>query len=401
MTAWLSIVGIGENGLEALSPAARNAIDEASLLVGGERHLAMLPADGRKRKTWPSPLMKLVDEIMARRGEKICILATGDPMHFGIGVTFAKRLPAEEMAVFPALSAFSLAAARLGWDLSRTAQITLHGRLLELLIPHLAPNAKIIALSDSGRTPGDVAQLLLSLSLETTDMTVLEHMGGAEEKIITGKPADVAGIAFKDFNTIALKCPPTVSSAIFPTTPGLPDDAFHHDGQITKREIRSATLSALAPFPGELLWDVGSGSGSIAIEWMRSHPANSAIAIEPRDDRLALIRENCVKLGVPQLKIIGGRAPEVLAGLDAPDAIFIGGGLSHDGVFDTCWSSLKPGGRLVINAVTMEGEQQLFKAYETHGGILTRLNISRAEKIGGFTSWKPFRQITQFRLVKE
>ncbi|MDF2366124.1 precorrin-6y C5,15-methyltransferase (decarboxylating) subunit CbiE [Sneathiella sp.] len=401
MTAWLSIIGIGEEGLENTPPTARQAIESATLLVGGERHLAMLPDDGRERKSWSSPLMVLVEEIMARRGEKICILATGDPMHYGIGVTFAKRLPAEELAVFPALSAFSLAAARLGWDLSRTEQITLHGRPLELLIPHLAPGSNILALSDTGKTPSDVAELLKSLGMEKTEMSVLEHMGGTAEKIHHGTAQDFATRTFRDLNTIALQCPSDVAAQLYSRTSGLPDHAFNHDGQITKQEIRAATLSALGPFPGELLWDVGAGSGSIAVEWMRCHPANRAIAIEPRDDRQSLIEANCRKLGVPQLKLIKGSAPEALADLSTPDAIFIGGGLSRDNVFEACWTSLKQGGRLVSNAVTIEGEQRLFDIHDQHGGTLTRLNISRAEKIGDFTSWKPFRQVTQIRLVKE
>lgn len=401
MTAWLSIVGIGEDGLEGISPTARQAIDNATLLVGGERHLAMLSDDGRERKTWPSPLMILVEEILSRRGENICILATGDPMHYGIGVTFAKRLPAEELAIFPALSAFSLAAARLGWDLSRTEQITLHGRPLELLVPHLAPGSKIFALSDTGKTPSDVAELLQTIGLEKTEMSVLEHMGGEAEKIHHGNARDFHGKAFRDLNTIALHCPAEATAQLYSRTPGLPDNAFDHDGQLTKQEIRSATLSALAPFPGELLWDVGSGSGSIAIEWTRHHPANRAIAIEPREDRQSLIETNSRKLGVPQLNFVKGSAPDALADLSAPDAIFIGGGLSHEGVFEVCWSSLKQGGRLVSNAVTIEGEQRLFDIHNRFGGTLTRLNISRAEKIGGFTSWKPFRQVTQIRLVKE
>ncbi|MBO0334173.1 precorrin-6y C5,15-methyltransferase (decarboxylating) subunit CbiE [Sneathiella sp. CAU 1612] len=401
MTAWLSIIGIGEDGLENISPAARQAIENATLLVGGDRHLAMLPEDGRERKTWPSPLMILVEEILARRGENICILATGDPMHYGIGVTFAKRLPAEELAIFPAVSAFSLAAARLGWDLSQTEQITLHGRPLDLLITHLAPGNRILALSDSGETPSDVAQHLQTLGLGEAGMSVLEHMGGPSEKTHHGIARDFRGKTFRDLNTIALQCPKEPAARVFSRTPGLPDDAFDHDGQITKQEIRAATLSALAPFPGELIWDVGAGSGSIAIEWVRCHQANRAYAIEPREDRQALIEANCRKLGVPQVKLIKGTAPDALSNLSAPDAIFVGGGLSHEGVFDSCWSSLKQGGRLVANAVTIEGELRLFEIHNSFGGTLTRHNISRAEKIGGFTSWKPFRQVTQIRLVKE
>jgi precorrin-6Y C5,15-methyltransferase (decarboxylating) len=232
-------------------------------------------------------------------------------------------------------------------------------------------------------------------------MSVLEHMGGPAEKIHHGVASDFRGKTFRDLNTIALQCPAETTSALFSRIPGLPDEAFDHDGQITKQEIRAATLAALAPCPGELLWDVGAGSGSVGIEWMRSHPANRAIAIEPRKDRQALIEINCRKLGVPQLRLVKGSALDSLKDLNTPDAIFIGGGLSVDGIFETCWSSLKQRGRLVSNAVTIEGEQRLFDLHNRFGGTLTRHNISRAEKIGGFTSWKPFRQVTQIRLVKE
>ncbi|MEX1035217.1 MAG: precorrin-6y C5,15-methyltransferase (decarboxylating) subunit CbiE [Sneathiella sp.] len=401
MTAWLSIVGIGEDGIEAISSSARQAIEKATLLIGGDRHLAMLPDDGRERKTWPSPLMILVDEIMARRGERICILATGDPMHYGIGVTFAKRLPAEELAIFPSLSAFCLAAARLGWDLSRTETITLHGRPLEMLIPHLAPDAHILALSDSGETPSRVADLLLSRGLGDSEMIVLEHMGSVQEGIDHGTAREFSGRSFRDFNTIAIRCPAIAGAEIYPTYPGIPDDAFLHDGQLTKREVRAATLSALGPFPGQFLWDVGAGCGSVAIEWMRSHPRNRAVAIEARRDRFDLIEKNRINLGVPQLKTMNAAAPNTLTGLEAPDAVFIGGGLRIENLFEISWDSLKPGGRLVANAVTIEGEQRLFQWRERYDGTLTRLNFSRAEKIGDFTSWKPFRQVTQIRLVKE
>ncbi|WP_339631691.1 precorrin-6y C5,15-methyltransferase (decarboxylating) subunit CbiE [uncultured Sneathiella sp.] len=401
MTAWLSIVGIGEDGIEAISPSATRAIESATLLVGGERHLAMLPEDERERKTWPSPLMILVNEIMARRGEKICILATGDPMQYGIGVTFAKRLPAEEIAIFPSRSAFSLAAARLGWDLARTDTITLHGRPLEMIIPHLAPDARILALSDSGETPSRVAHLLTSRGLGESVMAVLEHMGGAREGIHQGTADQFAGKSFRDFNTIAVHCPPQSNAKMYPSIPGLADEAFEHDGQLTKREVRSATLSALGPFPGQLLWDIGAGCGSVAIEWMRCDPRNRAIAVEARKDRFDLIEKNRVNLGVPQLKTLNATAPDALVGLEAPDAIFIGGGLNVEGIFEASWKALKPGGRLVANAVTIEGEQRLFQLHDSYDGALTRLNYSRAEKIGGFTSWKPFRQITQLRLVKE
>jgi len=401
MTPWLSIIGVGDDGLADLKPAARLALDQATLIVGGDRHLAMLPEDGRTRKTWPSPLMKLVDEILARRGEATCILATGDPMHYGIGVTFAKHLPIEEIAVFPAPSAFSLAAARLGWDLAKAKQITLHGRPLSMIISHLAPGARILALSDSGRTPAEVATLLTSLGYGSSEMTVLEHMGGTEEALHKGNALDLTDKTFRDFNTIALLCRTEAAARVLSPMPGLPDDAFIHDGQLTKKEIRAASLSALEPLPGQLLWDVGAGCGSIGIEWMRCLPGTQAIAIEHVEERLGYIEKNRERLGVPLLRIERGKAPDKLSGLPAPDAVFIGGGISTEGVFEACWSALKPGGRLVINTVTVEGEAEIFKLHHEHGGDLARLTISHAEAIGRFTSWKPLRQVTQYRLVKQ
>lgn len=401
MTAWLSIVGIGEDGLTSLQPEARAAIDTATLLVGGERHLDLIPDDGRERKTWTSPLMDLVHEIIARRGERVCILATGDPQHFGIGVTFTKRLPIDELSIFPSPSAFSLAAARLGLDLSQTECMTLHGRPLELLIPLLTNGANILALSDSGDTPRQIAKLLSEHGFDGSKMTVLEHMGGPNEKITA---IDILGIGesqFRDFNTVALKCISNTGAPPLSRGPGLPDMAFAHDGQLTKQEVRSVTLSALTPMPGELLWDVGAGCGSIGIEWMRSHASNQAIAVESHAERLNYIRENKLKLGVPGLTIVSEKAPASLQHLPAPDAIFIGGGLSTKGLFETCWTALKPGGRLIANAVTIEGEGILFDQHALYGGSLTRIDISRAEKIGKFTSWKPFRQVTQYRLIKQ
>ncbi len=400
MTAWLSIIGIGDDGLQDLKPSARQALDQANLIIGGDRHLAMLPDDGRKRKTWPSPLMQLVEEILARRGEPTCILATGDPMHFGIGVTFAKHLPPEEMVVYPAPSAFSLAAARLGWDLAKSATITLHGRPLASLISHLAPDKRILALSDSGKTPAEVTALLTSLGYGSSDLIVLEHMGGPEEEIHRGVASDFSDRQFKDFNTIAIQCRPNPDALVLSTAPGLSDDAFAHDGQLTKKDIRAATVSALEPLPGQLLWDIGAGSGSIGIEWMRAADHSRAIAVEAISSRVRLIEQNRNNLGVPELKIIEGKAPAVCAGLAEPDAVFIGGGILAEGMFDACWSALKPRGRIVINTVTVEGEHELFHLHREYGGNLTRLNISHASAIGRFTSWKPLRQVTQYKLVK-
>ncbi|WP_169570210.1 precorrin-6y C5,15-methyltransferase (decarboxylating) subunit CbiE [Sneathiella limimaris] len=401
MTAWLHIIGVGDDGLDSLPTHLLELINSAELVIGGDRHLAMLPRSfDRPVMSWPSPLIKLVEEVLNRKGKQVVVLATGDPMHYGIGVTFGKHLDKSEFTVHTAPSAFSLAAARLGWDLSKTVNMTLHGRPLELLLPHLFDGAQILALSDDGTTPAKVAKLLTSRGFGDSQMNVLEHMGGPQEACLQGIASLWDQKPTKDLNTIAITLKAGAEALPLSIAPGLPDDAFMQDGQLTKREIRAATLSALTPYPGGLLWDVGAGSGSVGIEWMRLHPQNRAIAIEHRQDRLNMIEVNKTNLGVPGLKIMAGKAPEVLAGLEAPDRIFIGGGLTTSNLFSDCWDALKPGGILVANTVTVEGEQLAFELSDTYGGELTRLNFSRAMKIGGFTSWKPFRQVTQLRLQK-
>ena len=400
MTPWLSIVGLGEDGLPGLAPAARALLDNAEVLIGGTRHLDMVPDDGRERLTWPSPLGAIVEEITRRRGQRVCVLATGDPMHYGIGVTLAKAVPMDEMVIIPAPSAFSLACARLGWTLSEVEPLTLHGRPLALLHPAIQPGARLLLLSNDAATPDQVAELLRARGYGPSRMVVLEHMGGAKERRLDAtaeawQPGRVA-----DFNTIAVDCLAGPDAALLPRTPGLPDEAFRHDGQMTKREVRAVTLSALQPVPGQLLWDLGAGSGSIAIEWMRSHPRCRAIAVERYADRIALIAGNAAALGTPGLEIVEGEAPGALDGLEAPDAAFIGGGLRADGNFETCWDRLKPGGRLVANAVTVEGEQALARWRAELGGELTRIAVSRAGAVGPYTGWRPLMPVTQLRAVK-
>ncbi|MCH6587872.1 MAG: precorrin-6y C5,15-methyltransferase (decarboxylating) subunit CbiE [Proteobacteria bacterium] len=400
MTPWLSIVGLGEDGVPGLAPAARALLDNAEVLIGGTRHLDMVPDDGRERLTWPSPLGAIVEEIARRRGQRVCVLATGDPMHYGIGVTLAKAVPMDEMVVIPAPSAFSLACARLGWTLSEVEPLTLHGRPLALLHPAIQPGARLLLLSNDAATPDQVAELLRARGYGPSRMVVLEHMGGAKERRLDAtaeawQPGRVA-----DFNTIAVDCLAGPDAALLPRTPGLPDEAFRHDGQMTKREVRALTLSALQPVPGQLLWDLGAGSGSVAIEWMRSHPRCRAIAVERYADRIALIAGNAAALGTPGLEIVEGEAPGALDGLEAPDAAFIGGGLRADGNFETCWDRLKPGGRLVANAVTVEGEQALARWRAELGGELIRIAVSRAGAIGPYTGWRPLMPVTQLRAVK-
>lgn len=400
MTPWLGIVGIGEDGLEGLSHEARALVDQAEVLIGGARHLAMLPDDGRERLTWPNPLIKLVEDIVRRRGTKVCVLATGDPLHYGIGVTLARHVPAEEMTIIPGVSAFSLACARLGWALATVETLTLHSRKLESLHRVLCPGAKVLALSNDGATPAAVAEILIARGYGDSAMTVLEHMGGPKEHKITNTAANWNEAKVADLNTIAIECTAGQDVTLLPRVPGLPDDAFTHDGQLTKREVRAATLAALAPIPGQRLWDVGAGCGAIAIEWLRSHPSCRAIAIERQAARIAMIEKNAHNLGTPEIEIIAGEAPAALKDLAPPDAIFIGGGLSGENLVEDCWQALKPGGRLVANAVTLEGEQSLIEAYNRLGGNLTRIAIARADSVGRFTAWRPLRPVTQWAVTK-
>lgn len=397
---WLSIVGLGEDGLEGLSPLARHMIDSAGVLVGGERHLAMLPEDGRERLTWTRPLMKLVDEIVQRRQKGVCILATGDPMWFGIGVTFAKRIPAEEMTILPAPSAFSLACARLGWSLSETECLTLHGRPLELVLPVLQPGARLLALSDGSETPANLAALLTARGFGASRLSVLSHMGGSREDRIDGTANDWPAVEVPDLNTVAIECIAGRDARPLSRLAGLPDDVFEHDGQMTKREVRAVTLARLAPKAGERLWDVGAGCGSVAIEWLRGAARTSAVAIERDSERRGLIAANAAALGTPQLEIVAGSAPEALDGLPQPDAVFVGGGLGQEGLLARCWEALPSGGRLIANAVTLEGEAALLHWHREIGGDLTRLQVSRAGPVGALTAWKPAMAVTQLAAVR-
>ena len=399
-TPWLSLIGIGEDGLEGLSSAARKALAQACLVVGGQRHLAMLAPTDQERLAWPSPLTDAFPAIVARRGQPVAILATGDPFQFGVGSTLACAISPDEMISFPHLSAFSLAANRLGWAQQDCALVSLHGRALERIIPHLQPDAQIMALSWDGTTPGKLAELLVARGCGTAELTVLEALGGPNERIRSATAAQFALTDVAALNTVAIRVGRNAGARYLPLTGGLSDDWFEHDGQITKHEIRAVTLSALAPRRGELLWDIGAGSGSIAIEWMLTHSSNRAVAIEPRADRVARIGRNARALGVPDLTILHGSAPAALEGLAQPDAIFIGGGATVDGVVLSAWQALRPGGRLVANAVTLETQSLLLDWRQRIGGHLTQIAISEADSIGGFTGWKPARPIVQWRVEK-
>ncbi|MBN3925728.1 precorrin-6y C5,15-methyltransferase (decarboxylating) subunit CbiE [Nostoc sp. NMS4] len=398
---WLSIVGIGEDGLEGLSAIALSLINRANVIVGGDRHLSMLPPDdGREKLVWTSPISTSVDEIIQRRGESICVLASGDPMCYGIGVTLMRRIPVSEMTIIPAPSAFSLACARVGWSLTEVETLSLNGRPSSLLQSYIYPGARLLILSEGKNTPALVAEILKNRGYSGSKITVLERMGGTHEKIVEGTAASWGETEVAVLNAIAVDCIADAGVIPLPRLPGLPDNAYHHDGQLTKREVRAVTLAALAPTPGELLWDVGAGCGSISIEWMRSNARCRAIAIEQNSSRLLYIAENAATLGTPNLQIIEGQVPHALKDLPAPDAIFIGGGVTAIGLFDICWEKLRTGGRLVVNVVTVEGEQTLFQWHERVGGDLTRIAIQKAEPIGKFLGWRAMAPVTQWVVVK-
>lgn len=400
MTArWLSIVGIGEDGLAGLSAAARAIVDTAEILIGGERHLAMVPERGsQQRMAWATPLLSQVETLDRYRGRRTCILASGDPMWCGIGATLARRLPATEIAVIPQAGAFSLAAARMVWPLDAVDCLSLHGRPLEQLAPFLYPGARLLLLTENGAAPARIADYLTKQGFGSAELTVLEHLGGRQEATLTGTAKAWRHETCADLNTMAVQVNdgPGLSRLA-----GLSDELYLHDGNITKREIRAVTLARLAPFPGNLLWDVGAGSGSISIEWLRADRRNRALAIEHKDSRRGMIGQNAIALGVPQLEIIAGSVPAALAGLPAPDAIFIGGGVTTEGLIDRCWRALKPGGRLVANAVTLEGESFLVRARQELGGDLARFAVQRAEPVGRFHGWHAMMPITQWSASKE
>lgn len=403
MSAWLTVLGIGEDGLDALSPASRALIASAELLVGGTRHLALVAGASSTaiRIPWRTPLAETFPEIERWRGKRVVVLATGDPLCYGIGNKLLRHFALSELRIIPAPSAFSLARARLGWDAADVDRVTLHGRPLESLRRHLAPGARLVALASDGTTPAAVAKLLVAAGYGESAITVFEHMGGPAERRVDGVASSWAEARSADLNTIAIRCVVGPRAKRYRGAPGLPDRAFETDGLLTKREVRAVTLAMLAPHPGALLWDVGAGSGSIAIEWLLQEPRAEAIAIERATDRVALIARNAEALGTPELEIEQGEAPEVFDGLPDPDAIFIGGGLSEPALIETSYERLKPGGRLVANAVTLEGEASLVRARQRYGGTLARLEISRAEPLGPFAAWRPLLPVTQYAVTKE
>jgi precorrin-6B C5,15-methyltransferase / cobalt-precorrin-6B C5,C15-methyltransferase len=396
---WLSIVGIGEDGVEGLTPVAQSLVQGAEIVFGGKRHLALAaPLIRGATRPWPSPFERAIEEVLAYRGRQVCVLASGDPFVYGVGSVLLRHIDPRETTAVPAPSTFSLSAARLGWALLETALVSVHGRTLDLIRPHLQPGARALALTSDGEGPAALARLLTETGFGASRMTVLEALGGPRERV---RATTAGGFDLGDvdpLNTVAIEVVAAPGARVLARTSGLSDELFEHDGQITKREIRAITLSALGPRRGELLWDVGAGAGSVAIEWMLADPSLRAIAIEARSDRAARIRRNAAAFGVPGLEIVEGRAPAAFDGLAPPDAIFIGGGASE--ALDAAVRALRPGSRLVVNAVTLETEALIFARHATLGGDLTRVEIARAEPVGRRHAWRPALPVTQWIWVK-
>jgi precorrin-6Y C5,15-methyltransferase (decarboxylating) len=419
MSPWLHIIGVGEGGASALPAQLQALVSGAQIVLGPQRFLISLtptsissPQGGGMAAArvgvspphqtlipWSSPLSAMLGQVEALRGTPTVILATGDPSWFGIGATLARHLDPAEFAIHPHPSAFQLAAARLRWPLQHVATISLHGRPPETLHPHLLPGNRIVALTSDATTLAAVQSILKARGYAQSILTVLENLGGPAERITTA-PASNFTTPIGDFYTLAIDCVADPGAPILSPIPGLPDDAFLSDGQLTKRDIRAATLARLAPFPNALLWDIGAGSGSVAIEWMRAARNAKAIAFERDVERLRMIAANAAALGVPSLAIVAGEAPQSLAGQPAPDAIFLGGDVGNEPLFVAAWAALKPGGRFVANAITIDGEQALYARQSRLGGELVRLEISVLDTVGAHRVLRPRMAVTQWLGIK-
>lgn len=396
MTAWLTVLGVGADGLGDLPPAAQALIDAAEVIAGGDRHLEMLANMTAARVRLQSPIETALDALETYRGQRAVVLASGDPLHYGIAATLLRRFAARELRIIPHHSAFTLAGARMAWPRQSVTALSVHGRPLAVLQRHIHPGARLLVLAQDGETPAKVANLLAARGFGPSRMVAFEHLGGPDELAIAATAESWAAPRTRDLVALAVECAAGPNAILLPSTPGLADEAFEHDGQLTKRETRAVTLSALAPQPGEMLWDVGAGAGSIAIEWLRAGPHMRAVAFERDPVRAARIARNALALGAPELRVIEGAAPQAFAGLTAPDAIFLGGGVGAPGMIEACWAALKPGGRLVANAVTEKSALALEAHRASYGGELTRLAVSRLET-GGWRELKPITQLRSFK----
>jgi precorrin-6Y C5,15-methyltransferase (decarboxylating) len=395
----LTVVGIGADGWDGLSPVARGVVESAEVLMGSARQLALVPSGSAERVAWPSPLSEALPGLLEQhRGRRVCVLASGDPTFHGIGTTLTRLLGADAVRVIPHPSSVSLACARLGWPQDQVQVISLVGHPVERVHPHVQPGRRLVILSWGAQTPAEVAKLLTERGYGSSELTVLEQLDGPSERVRTARAAEWSH-EVDALNVVGVLCRAGEGAPLLPTVPGLPDDAYESDGQLTKREVRAVTLSRLAPVPGQLLWDVGGGAGSIAIEWARHHPTCRAIAIERDPDRAKRLERNATALGV-SVAIVHGKAPAALEGLEAPDAVFVGGGATAPGMIEACWNALAPRGRLVVNGVTLETEALIARWYGELGGDLIRLDVQRASPVGTMTGWRPAMPVTIWSITK-
>jgi precorrin-6B C5,15-methyltransferase / cobalt-precorrin-6B C5,C15-methyltransferase len=400
MTPWLTIVGIGEDGWEGLSAKAQDVIHAAHHIIGSTRTLAMLPASNAIQHQWPQPFSAVVEQLKPLSGEATVILATGDPMNFGVARKILTFIPKSEVTIISHLSAFSLAAAKMGWSLPDCDCFTIHGRPAANLETYIQPDARLLILTEDETSIAEICRRINVRGFETSEVTVLENLSGSKERI-TSFPANAnPNLEWSPLNSVAVHCKASAGAKLWSRVAGLPDDAFVHDGKITKREVRAATLAALGPAPDQTLWDVGAGSGSIGIEWMRSTRGCEAYAIEPLADRRAMIATNADQLGTPRIHIIPEAAPKAYEGLPRPHAIFIGGGISDAGTFEGAWDALLSGGHMVANVVTIEGEMNLYDLQEKHGGELVRMDVSTLTHVGQLRAMKPRMAVLQWRVIK-
>jgi precorrin-6B C5,15-methyltransferase / cobalt-precorrin-6B C5,C15-methyltransferase len=400
MTKWLTVIGMGDDGYDGLSASARLAMSKAVHIVGSRRLLAHVPSHTATLYEWPQPFSAVIAQISPLRGEPTVILATGDPMNFGVTRKLLEFVPFEEITVIPHLSAFSLAAARLGWSLPDCDCFTIHGRPAANLEGYVQPDARLLVLTQDATSIAECARRLVARGFEKSVVTVLENLGGTAEAATQFCADAVPSRPWSELNTLAIHCAASPHARLMSRVPGLPDELFEHDGKITKREVRAASLAALAPAPDQLLWDIGAGSGAIAIEWMRSTRGCTAIAVESDPERCAVMARNADAFGTPRLQIVLGEAPLAVQNLAAPDAVFIGGGVNTAGLFEAAYAALKPGGMCVANTVTLEGDQRLITLQDLHGGDLIRMDISTMTKVGAMRALRPRMSVLQWRLRK-
>jgi len=405
MNARVTVVGIGADGWDGLPRASQRILEQAHVVLGGKRHLELLPPLDAVLEPWPSPLLDGLPLVMEKyHGQRIVVIASGDPLVSGIATNLINLLGASQVSVLPGVSSVSLARARMGWSSESCDVVTVVGRDHDVVRRFLSPGRRLVVLSSDGSSPASIAAILVDAGFGPSQMVVLSDLGSSHERRIQKRAADWGLLRAPDLNVVCVECRPdghrpTVLPA-FTTVPGLPDDAFENDGQITKRDLRISALARLAPCPGELLWDLGAGAGSIAIEWLRSDPRCSAIAVERDDSRIEMIRRNASKLGVPGLQTVHGQVPESLQGLPTPNAIFVGGGATAEGAIEQCWAALAPGGRLVVHAVTLETEAVVLQHHRRLGGELTRISVETVGPLGGFHGWTPARAVVQWSLSK-